>query len=85
LGTLLKNQIGKMENRVDELADDLFLSIPAQDLIDDISQDAYLQALAKESRTSSFGMETGTCSSRNARSGTGKISSSKQSTSYLGT
>jgi len=25
LGTLLKNQIGKMENRVDELADDLFL------------------------------------------------------------
>jgi hypothetical protein len=45
LGTLLKNQIGKMENRVDELADDLFLSIPAQDLIDDISQDAYLQAL----------------------------------------
>ena len=34
-----------MENRVDELADDLFLSIPAQDLIDDISQDAYLQAL----------------------------------------
>jgi hypothetical protein len=45
LGSLLKNQIGKMENRVNELADDLFLSIPAQDLIDDISQEAYLPPL----------------------------------------
>jgi hypothetical protein len=45
LGTLLKDQIGRMENRVDELADDLFLSIPAQDLIDDISQDGYLPPL----------------------------------------
>lgn len=45
LGTLLKNQIGIMENRVDELSDDLFLQIPAQDLIDEISKDAYLQPL----------------------------------------
>lgn len=46
LGTLLRNQIDGMENRVNELADDLFLSIPAQDLIDDLSLGAYLQPLA---------------------------------------
>lgn len=45
LATLLKNQIGKMENRVDELSDDLFLQIPAQDLIDEISEHAYLPPL----------------------------------------
>jgi hypothetical protein len=45
LGTLLNNQIGGMENRINELADELFLSIPAQDLIDEISLGAYLQPL----------------------------------------
>jgi len=45
-GRWLKNQIGKMENRVDELADDLFSFLSLlRDLIDDISQDANLQAL----------------------------------------
>lgn len=45
LGTLLKDQILSMENRVNELSDDLFLSIPAQDLIDELSANAYLQPL----------------------------------------
>jgi hypothetical protein len=34
-----------MENRVNELADDLFLSIPPQDLIDELSAEAYLKPL----------------------------------------
>lgn len=42
LTTLLKDQIYKMENAVDELSDDVFLQNSPEDLIEAISQDAYL-------------------------------------------
>jgi hypothetical protein len=42
LATLLKDQIHKMENTIDELSDDVFLQNSADDMIEAISQDAYL-------------------------------------------
>jgi hypothetical protein len=42
LTTLLKDQNHKMENTIDELSDDVFLQNSADDMIEAISQDAYL-------------------------------------------
>jgi hypothetical protein len=42
LTTLLKDQIHKMENAIDELSDDVFLQNSLDDMIEAISQDAYL-------------------------------------------
>ncbi len=45
LATLLKNQIGKMGNAIDELGDDAFLQNSPEDLIETISNNAYIQPL----------------------------------------
>jgi hypothetical protein len=45
LTTLLGDQIHKMENAIDELSDDVFLQNSPDDLIEAISQDAYLPPL----------------------------------------
>jgi hypothetical protein len=45
LATLLRDQIHKMENAVDELSDDAFLQNSPDDLIETIFQDAYLPPL----------------------------------------
>jgi hypothetical protein len=45
LTTLLKDQVQKMENAIDELSDDVFLQNSSHDMIETISQDAYLQPL----------------------------------------
>jgi hypothetical protein len=45
LATLLKDQIHKMENTIDELSDDVFLQNSPDDLIEAISQAGYLQPL----------------------------------------
>ncbi len=45
LTTLLRDQIHKMENAIDELSDDVFLQNSPDDLIEAISQDAYLPPL----------------------------------------
>jgi hypothetical protein len=45
LATLLKDQIHKMENAIDEIHDDVFLQNSPDDLIEAISQGAYLAPL----------------------------------------
>src|SRR5260370_11058407 len=45
LATLLKDQIHKMENTIDELSDDVFLQNSPDDLIEAISHPGYLQPL----------------------------------------
>jgi hypothetical protein len=42
LTTLLKDQVHRMENAIDELSDDVFLHNSPDDMIEAISQDAYL-------------------------------------------
>jgi hypothetical protein len=45
LTTLLKDQIRRMENSIDELSDDIFLQNSPEDLIETLAQDAYLPPL----------------------------------------
>jgi hypothetical protein len=45
LTTLLRDQIHRMENAIDQLADDLFLQNSPDDLIESIADDALLQPL----------------------------------------
>jgi hypothetical protein len=45
LTTLLRDQIHKMENTIDELSDDLFLQNSPDDLVQAIAADAYLPPL----------------------------------------
>jgi hypothetical protein len=45
LTTLLRDQIHRMENAIDQLSDDLFLQNSPDDLIESIADDAYLQPL----------------------------------------
>jgi hypothetical protein len=45
LSTLLKDQVHKMENAVDELSDDTFLQNSPSDMIEAISANAYLEPL----------------------------------------
>jgi hypothetical protein len=45
LTTLLRDQVHKMENTIDELSDDVFLQNSPVDMIEAISQEAYLQPL----------------------------------------
>jgi hypothetical protein len=45
LATLLKDEVHKMENTIEELSDDVFLQNSPDDLIEAISQDGYIQPL----------------------------------------
>ena len=45
LDTLLKDHIRGMGRAIDEISDDAFLQNSPQDLVDAISQDAYVQPL----------------------------------------
>jgi hypothetical protein len=45
LGTLIKDQRGKAENAVDQIADDLLLSTPTEDLVSQIGDEVTIPAL----------------------------------------